>query len=319
MEVQAVTHQSNQGLAGLFKAAGDPLRLQILRVLSQDSFGVLELADLFSMPQPGMSHHLKLLAKAGLLEARRQGNSIFYRRPIIKERDSLLSEVYASVDHLTLPSEIQKKVEAIYKMRAKRSQEYFRKNADKFSERQGKLCEVSQYLPQLLELLKLPKIEKKAKVLEVGPGQGLLLKELRKQFKNITALDASKEMLAQASEVAKDIHYVHSALEDHHPKTSYDLVILNMVLHHLSEPSNSFAHLAKLLKKDQYLLIADLCPHDQVWARDYCGDVWLGFEPKDLETWGALAGLYPVQSQYLGLKNGFQIQLKLFQKLESIK
>ena len=50
--------------AHLCKASGDPLRLQILRVLRQDSFGVLELCSIFDIRQPAMSHHLKVLAAA---------------------------------------------------------------------------------------------------------------------------------------------------------------------------------------------------------------------------------------------------------------
>ena len=73
-----------RSLVELCKAAGDPLRVDIMRVLSKDSFGVQELAYILSIPQPGMSHHLKILAKGGLLVTRREGNSIFYRRAIVK-------------------------------------------------------------------------------------------------------------------------------------------------------------------------------------------------------------------------------------------
>ncbi|KFJ92302.1 hypothetical protein JF55_09160, partial [Pseudomonas sp. 1-7] len=57
-------------LAALCKAGGDPLRLNVLRTLSNDSFGVLELAQIFAIGQSGMSHHLKVLAQAGLVATR---------------------------------------------------------------------------------------------------------------------------------------------------------------------------------------------------------------------------------------------------------
>src|SRR5690606_28365798 len=69
-------------LAALLKAAGDPLRLQVLQVLGYNSFAVLELAEILDMRQSGMSHHLKVLAKAALVEQRREGNTIFYRRQL---------------------------------------------------------------------------------------------------------------------------------------------------------------------------------------------------------------------------------------------
>ena len=64
----------------LLKAAADVLRLQILRALSADSFGVLELCSLFDIKQSSMSHHLKVMARAQLVSTRREGNTIFYRR-----------------------------------------------------------------------------------------------------------------------------------------------------------------------------------------------------------------------------------------------
>ena len=65
-------------LAALCKAAGDPLRLNVLRALANDSFGVLELAQIFGIGQSGMSHHLKVLAQADLVATRREGKYIFY-------------------------------------------------------------------------------------------------------------------------------------------------------------------------------------------------------------------------------------------------
>ncbi|MEK9871565.1 MAG: hypothetical protein VW831_17715, partial [Gammaproteobacteria bacterium] len=62
-----------------------------------------------------------------------------------------------------------------------------------------------------------------------------------------------------------------------------------------------------------YLLIADLCHHDQVWTRDACGDLCAGFDSDELDEWATLAGFTPGQGAYVGLKNGFQVQVKLFQ------
>ena len=66
-----------ESLANLCKASADPLRLQILRVLRNDSFAVSELCALFATRQPALSHHLKVLSGMGLVASRREGNSIF--------------------------------------------------------------------------------------------------------------------------------------------------------------------------------------------------------------------------------------------------
>ena len=62
-----------ENLSRLCRAAGDPLRLEILRSLARDSYGVLELCRIFGMRQPAMSHHLKVLAEAGLVYRRGEG------------------------------------------------------------------------------------------------------------------------------------------------------------------------------------------------------------------------------------------------------
>src|SRR5690554_7525072 len=50
------TFSPTDALAAFCKAAGEPLRLNILRALSNDSFGVLELAHIFATGQSGISH-----------------------------------------------------------------------------------------------------------------------------------------------------------------------------------------------------------------------------------------------------------------------
>jgi transcriptional regulator, ArsR family len=71
LRAQPIPQQSDT-LAALCKASGDELRLNVLRALASDSFGVLELAQIFDVGQSGMSHHLKVLAQAELVATRRE-------------------------------------------------------------------------------------------------------------------------------------------------------------------------------------------------------------------------------------------------------
>ncbi|MEX1237744.1 MAG: class I SAM-dependent methyltransferase, partial [Pseudomonadales bacterium] len=132
--------------------------------------------------------------------------------------------------------------------------------------------------------------------------------------------DNSREMLAKAQgaltrELKARVSFVHGEAEDLAASgATLDLIVMNMVLHHLPSPARLFRTASQLLNPAGRLLIIDLRPHNQDWARDICGDLWLGFEPSDLEDWAAEAGLERGQSVYLGLKNGFQIQVRLFHK-----
>ena len=71
---------------------------------------------------------------------------------------------------------------------------------------------------------------------------------------------------------------------------------------------------AALMNNGGCFVISDLCSHDQDWAKANCGDLWLGFEPEELTTWAADAGLVAGEQLFIGLRNGFQIQVREFWK-----
>jgi ArsR family transcriptional regulator len=304
------------------KAAADPLRAAIVRALAKDTFGVQELARIFDMPQPGMSHHLKILTTAGLLTSRRQGNSIFYRRALVRgdaPQDLLLEALFRALDETGIPADTQQRIETVHEERSAQSRLYFEKNSARFQERQVALCEWDEYAGSFLDILKLiPDLPVK-QVLEVGPGHGELLVQLAKMFARCVAIDNSEKMLDLARQrLALEKPGKNNVSLRPEPLESlsgevFDVVVLNMVLHHMPSPANTFRKLGGLVKAHGFLIVADLNAHDQDWARESCGDVWLGFAPEEIETWASGAGFTEMNSQYLGLRNGFQIQIKLFQ------
>ncbi len=64
----------------LCKALADPTRLEILRLLAAQDGPVCacDIVDAFDLTQPTMSHHLKTLAKGGLIRGERNGLWMFY-------------------------------------------------------------------------------------------------------------------------------------------------------------------------------------------------------------------------------------------------
>ena len=67
-----------QDLAELFKVFGDTTRIRILFVLFEAEVCVCDLAETLGMTQSAISHQLRLLKASGLIQARRQGKSVFY-------------------------------------------------------------------------------------------------------------------------------------------------------------------------------------------------------------------------------------------------
>jgi ArsR family transcriptional regulator len=67
-------------VAARFKALADPTRVEIVRRLACcDECCVCDLNDAFDLSQPTISHHLKVLRDAGLVEATRRGTWAYYR------------------------------------------------------------------------------------------------------------------------------------------------------------------------------------------------------------------------------------------------
>ena len=67
-------------LAAQFKALADPTRVAILNALSAaDEVCVCNLTGAFDLSQPTISHHLKILREAGLVDATRRGTWAYYR------------------------------------------------------------------------------------------------------------------------------------------------------------------------------------------------------------------------------------------------
>jgi ArsR family transcriptional regulator len=69
-----------EALAGTFKALADPTRVAIVnRLTTAEAVCVCDLTAAFELSQPTVSHHLKILRDAGLVEAERRGTWAYYR------------------------------------------------------------------------------------------------------------------------------------------------------------------------------------------------------------------------------------------------
>jgi DNA-binding transcriptional ArsR family regulator len=67
-------------LAKVFKALGDPVRLRLLSMIAsrEGEVCVCEMTPAFELSQPTISHHLKLLRQAGLIDCERRGTWVYY-------------------------------------------------------------------------------------------------------------------------------------------------------------------------------------------------------------------------------------------------
>ena len=81
-------------LAEFFKALADETRLKILEMVSQKDMCVCEIIENFGLSQPAVSHHLKILRQAGLVNSSKKGRWIYYsinEEILTRSRDSFNS------------------------------------------------------------------------------------------------------------------------------------------------------------------------------------------------------------------------------------
>jgi ArsR family transcriptional regulator len=87
-------------LARVFKALGDPVRLRLVSLIGAHEGGevcVCELTEAFDLSQPTISHHLKVLRDAGIIDGERRGTWVYYWLvPATLERMAGLLEAPAS-------------------------------------------------------------------------------------------------------------------------------------------------------------------------------------------------------------------------------
>lgn len=299
-------------LVSASKAMADALRANVMRVLKDESYGVLELCRILDTAQPALSHHLKVLHQAGLVARRREGNTIFYRRA--PAPSPLHRALLAAIDEVALPAAQQQRIDAVHQERSRRSEAFFAEHAGEFARNQARISEASVYVASVLEIVQRYGLGAGA-ALEIGPGEGELLEPLARTFERVVAIDSTQEMLDRSAHRAAElgnVRLLHRDFADLPPQPGYGLVVAAMVVHHLSSPQGFFRHARRLLTADGVLVVVELCPHDHEWARTACGDVWLGFEPDELAEWGVNAGFDARERQFLAQKNGFRIQIHTF-------
>src|SRR5450755_5003800 len=81
LSAQPLTMEQAEQVAPLLKALADPVRLRLMSLVASHAGGeacVCDLNDAFDLSQPTISHHLKVLYEAGLLDREKRGVWVYY-------------------------------------------------------------------------------------------------------------------------------------------------------------------------------------------------------------------------------------------------
>ncbi|MBI4942862.1 MAG: helix-turn-helix transcriptional regulator [Actinobacteria bacterium] len=79
LAARARSTEQAAAVAPLFKALGDPVRLRLMSMIASSAKAcVCDLTDAFDVSGPTISHHLKVLREAGLVDCERRGTWVYY-------------------------------------------------------------------------------------------------------------------------------------------------------------------------------------------------------------------------------------------------
>ena len=82
LAVQPMTMEQASQVAPLMKALADPVRLRLMSLVASHESGeacMCDLTDAFDLSQPTITHHMKVLHEAGLVDRDKRGVWVYYR------------------------------------------------------------------------------------------------------------------------------------------------------------------------------------------------------------------------------------------------
>jgi ArsR family transcriptional regulator len=279
----------------LYRLLGEPSRLRLIGLTSEDELSIGELAELMAEAQPNVSKHVKQLREAGLVVVRRQGARAFARLARILDGDPLLADAVEAGRKLCREDGSLGRVADVISARDEPTRAFF-------DQREGKplslpVAEWSAYLTALR-----PLIPNRHLAVDIGTGDGALVELLAPLFDRVIAVDRSEAQLETASRRLSSRRYDHVELinadyED--PRLAArveslggaDVVLAVRLLHHAPRPQHVVSILASLVRPGGRVLVIDYCSHDDETMRGRQADVWLGFDPSELAGFATRAGL----------------------------
>jgi len=128
-------------------------------------------------------------------------------------------------------------------------------------------------------------------MLDYGCGTGLVSFCFSNDVKSIEGLDNSKSMIEVYNKKSAKIGmsningFVHNINEQNLQSEKYDLIVTNMTMHHIKDPSNFISKLTNSLKPNGYIAIADLKTEDGNFHSDNTGVEHFGFDFLQIEQY----------------------------------
>lgn len=273
-----------------FKALADSTRIRIYHVLLDHELSVNELVSLLGTGQSRVSHHVKILADAGLLACRRSGVWAFYSaengealtlfneavRDLFQKETDLLDDLAHA--------------ERIIADRSVVTRQFFNTIAPRWDDLKKEI--LGPFDINRAITLDLPAV---SVAVDLGCGTGELMGFLMEKTRQVIGVDSSQKMLDEArkrfvnAEGTADLRLgelEHLPMKD----GEADLAVISLALHHLSRPEDAVREACRILKIGGRLVVAEFEQHADETLRKHYGDRWLGLSKEDVTDWLAGCG-----------------------------
>lgn len=273
-------------------AVSDGLRGRLLLALEGQELTVSELCEVVQLPQSTVSRHLKTLLDSGWVSSRREGTNRFYgmasgdlsagaRRVWNVLREELAATPAAEQD--------ERRLKRVLAERRTTSQAFFSSAAGQWDRLREELFGRSSHLRALAALLDDDRV-----VADLGCGTGQVADAVAPFVRRVVAVDSSREMLQAARARLKghtNVELRRGALEQLPlDDQSVDAAVVALVLHHVPDPAQVCAEVARVLTPGGRFVLLDMLPHQHDEYRKTMGHVWLGFEAGQVERMLSVAG-----------------------------
>ena len=277
------------------RAVAEPTRLRLLALAARGSFCVMEFTEILGQSQPRLSRHLKLLCDCGLLDRAREGANVWFTLPR-DEQGALARDLIARLppDDAVLESD-RRQAARVLAERARIASESFRGKGADWDEMRALDLPAAQVEEALLTLI--PE-GPPGHALDIGTGTGRVLELLAPRVRQALGVDASKAMLALArARLAQSPGLAHCAVRQADmyrlPLTSasFDIAVLQMVLHYAEDPAGAIAEAARVLRPGGRLIVIDLARHGREDLMAKRAHRWPGFTDAAIGQLLAGAGL----------------------------
>lgn len=272
----------------MLRMIADPVRIRILQLMEsagRPALRVGELSEALKMPQSTISRHLKTLLESDLIEARRQGTSIFYRP--LSTRDTPGLKELQRVSHKVLrdDDQLQADISRLNKILAQRQDnDIFADTAPEWDSIRGRWFGATfQYEAMLAALVP------QWVIADIGAGTASLSADLAPHVHRVYAVEPSPAMLKAARQRlsncgCSNVELLAGSMEQIPlPDESVNAAIACLVLHHVEDIPHALRELYRIVMPGGFVLIIDLLPHHIDYFREKMGHRWMGFKPQDLQ------------------------------------